>query len=513
MVEGNAGDSETDIITACAVDEDDNKDCDKDDAKVTIVDKLPKIKVVKSAAPTEVKEPGGNVKFTVVVHNESNAQDPLTLKQFVDDIHGDLNGQGDCSVPQTIQPGDSYSCSFTALVEGKEGDSETDTVTGCGVDDEGNEVCDEDKATVTIINGALPVIEVIKTVDPAERVIPGGDFTFTVEIKNLSDPNDPVTITSLVDNIHGDLNGQGDCSVPQIIQPGDSYTCTFTVTITSEEYLIETDTVTGEGTDDEGNPVKDSDDATIEIKLTPPPPCPLIQGALTVGYEDVPLSSLIDYDYNDWITDLTADLTYIDQVECNLINIAFEVDPEGRGAQSDHAFHLLFPKDTFGSDGTVSLYINGQLQAGYPKAFLAGQDNDYTIFPKTSNVYGDLVNTIEFKSGEPVDPNQKAQLVIVFNNPFQFFLDPDSLADPHGKNLFFDPYIDVLIQGGYSVHRGDVSLLAVPRIGWKWPEEQIPIYGAYSSVSPGLVFDNEWYLPGNANNCVYNGVACTDWQP
>jgi hypothetical protein len=53
-------------------------------------------------------------------------------------------------VPQTIQPGESYTCQFTALVEGASGDSETDTVTAKGEDNEGIPVEDSDDATVRI---------------------------------------------------------------------------------------------------------------------------------------------------------------------------------------------------------------------------------------------------------------------------------------------------------------------------------------------------------------------------
>ena len=51
---------------------------------------------------------------------------------------------------------------------------------------------------------------------------------FTVVVENTSGTTDPVTITSLTDDVHGDLNGQGTCAVPQTIQPGDTYTCAFT---------------------------------------------------------------------------------------------------------------------------------------------------------------------------------------------------------------------------------------------------------------------------------------------
>lgn len=510
MVEGNAGDSETDTITGCAVDNEDNKDCDKDDATVTIVDKLPEIRVEKSADPIQVTAPGDEVTFTVIVYNESNAQDPLTLNDLVDDIHGDLDGQGDCAVPQTILPGESYSCSFTALVEGQAGDSETDTVTGCAVDDEGNEVCDDDKATVTIVAEPLPVIDVTKTADPT-TVNEGESVNFTVVIENQSGPDTPVTITSLVDDIHGDLNGQGNCSVPQTIQPEGSYTCVFPAVPTVGAGMSETDTVTASGTDDNDNPVEDWDDATVNVITDS---CPIPPVEFTVGYEDVPLNSLIDYDYNDWITDLEIEFTNEDTAECFLTDIKFTITPEARGAQNNHAFHMRFPDGIFDSNGQTTLVIldqNGNPISATNLAFTNGQDNDYTVFAQTSQVFGDLVNTVEAWR-PPVDPNRTAELTISFDTPVQFNIFDYDLDDPHGGNIFFDPYIEVLDIPGYEVHAGDLTILTIPLTVWPWSEEQVAIYDSYPDVTfidgtpPTLNFPTNWYE--NYNNCVYDGVAC-----
>lgn len=507
-VEGNAGDSETDTVTACAVNED-NKDCDKDDATVTIVDKLPEIRVEKSADPTQVTEPGDEVTFTVVVYNESNAQDPLTLNELVDDIHGNLNGKGDCALPQTILPGESYSCSFTALVEGQAGDTETDTVTGCAVDDEDNKVCDDDKATVTIVTGELPVIEVIKTADPTEVIEPGEMVTFTVTIQN--GPVIPVTIDSLVDDIHGNLNGQGDCSVPQDLEAGGSYSCSFTASVTGTAGYMETDTVTASGFDENDNLVEDEDSATVTI--VPIPPC-ITDAEATVGYEDVPLNSLIDYDYNDWVTDIKVELTYDEGVGCQLSVIKFIITPEARGAQNDHAFHLRFPNGIFTSNGDATLVIldqDGDPISATNLPFTNGQDNNYTVFAQTSLIFGDLVNTVEAWR-PPVDPNRTAELTISFDTAFEFNLNDYNLEDPHGANLFFDPYIDVLSIPGYEVHAGDITILTIPLAVWPWSEEQVAIYDSYPDVTriegtpPTLIFPSNWYE--NFNNCVYDGVAC-----
>ena len=70
----------------------------QDSATVTITDVAPTATVTKTASPTSVDEPGGNVTFSVTVSNTGTAES-VSLTALVDDVHGDLNGQGTCSVP------------------------------------------------------------------------------------------------------------------------------------------------------------------------------------------------------------------------------------------------------------------------------------------------------------------------------------------------------------------------------------------------------------------------------
>jgi LruC domain-containing protein len=487
----------------------------------------PVINVTKTADPTQVMEPGGVVAFTVVVENQSNPLDPVTITSLVDDIHGDLNGEGTCSVPQTIQPGDSYTCVFAATVTGDVGYSETDTVTASGTDDEGTPVSDSDDATVTVIEPP-PVINVTKTANPITVTEPGGEVTFTVVVENQSNPLDPVTITSLVDDIHGDLNGQGTCSVPQTIQPGDSYTCTFTATVSGNIGYSETDTVTASGTDDEGTPVSDSDDATVTVigryKYYIPLlynggeelPCGSVGSfGATIGFEDWPITSTSDFDYNDWITDIGGILDFTAPPSCGLVRLDLTFTPQARGAVYNHTFHMRFTANTFASNGTATLTIfdqNGAVLNTSVTAFDASVDNDFTIFSQTSDVFPVIANTRE---GSTVyEPGRTAHLTIVFDTLSPFAVPPNSLSSPHGDNLFFDPYLYV-IDTGDTVHRGDLRLLAVPVATYLWPEERRRIDTVYSGVQyvpgtpPMLNFEADWWeLPHN--NCVFgDGVVCS----
>ena len=71
-----------------------------------------------------------------------------------------------------------------------------------------------------------------------------------------------MTITSLTDDVYGDLDGKGTCDVPQTIAAGATYSCSFTGRgLRQRRRNSHTDVVTASGTDDDGNPVSGHDDA------------------------------------------------------------------------------------------------------------------------------------------------------------------------------------------------------------------------------------------------------------
>ena len=273
QVSGNVSDSpQIDWVEASGLDQRDppNRVSGSDDASVAILDVAPVISVEKTADPIEVLEPGGDVTFTVVVNNDSVATDSVTIDTLVDDIHGYLDGQGGCAVPQTILAGGSYSCSFTAHVAGNAGHLETDLATASGVDDEGNQVNASDSATVNV-NDVPSAIELIKTANPTSVDEPGSQVTFTFTVNNIS-LVDSVTIDKLKDNIYGDLTEiQGStCSVPQTIPVAGSYTCSFTAYVAGDANTSVTNLATASGLDDDNNPVSDDDDATVSFNNVEP---------------------------------------------------------------------------------------------------------------------------------------------------------------------------------------------------------------------------------------------------
>ncbi|WP_437870099.1 DUF7507 domain-containing protein [Sorangium sp. So ce363] len=275
-VAGNVG-AETDVVTASGEDENGNTVTGQDDATVTITDVLPLIEVQKSAAPDQVPESGADVTFTVSVTNQSASTDPVTIDSLMDDTYGDLDGQGDCEVPQIILPGATYTCSFTRFVSGSPGTSETDTVTATGSDDEGNSVSDSDSATVDI-NNVPSMITLTKTAAPT--AVPegvGGLVVFTYTITNTS-AVDTVTIDTLTDSVYGNVAalppppGGVSCTMPQTLLPGASFTCQIQAQVQGDAADVNgvTNTATAAGFDDDGNPLSDTDDATVNFTNVPP---------------------------------------------------------------------------------------------------------------------------------------------------------------------------------------------------------------------------------------------------
>jgi hypothetical protein len=126
-------------------------------AEVLLVGLPPVISVAKVANPTTIKEPGGDILYSVTVTNNSAASDPVTLTSLTDDKYGNLTAAGNPAITAstctlvTIQPKQAYACTFKAEVSGVSGKTIVDTVTAIGADDDGDPAQASDDAKVTIV--------------------------------------------------------------------------------------------------------------------------------------------------------------------------------------------------------------------------------------------------------------------------------------------------------------------------------------------------------------------------
>ena len=271
---GVAGDTFPNTLTAVAQDNEGSPATDSDDALVTVLPEpiLPSLTLEKTGTPGQVAEPGGNVTYAVRVVNTGNTD--LVLSALDDDqVGGSLNGEGDCVTGGTLAAGAAYSCSYTQPVSGVDGDTvvNTVTVTATVPADSDTTLTESDSFAVAIVSAPEPPpsILVTKNVSPEELEEPGGAVVYTIRVTNTSQAADPVTLTSLVDSVYGDLNGRGTCATNGVIASGDTYECTLNESHTGVAGDTFANTVTAQVEDDEGETAQDSDDALVTILAEP----------------------------------------------------------------------------------------------------------------------------------------------------------------------------------------------------------------------------------------------------
>ena len=300
---GVPGDTETDVAEIDAIDENGNPVDDSDDAVVELVAQVPEIEIVKTVAPGQQIAPGGNFTFTLVIANTGPTD--LTLDTLVDSVYGDLFDAANPNVTNntcddlegdvlaSTNPDSSVTCTFVGNFTGNAGDTETDIAEIDATDEFGTPVDDTDDATVELL--PVPVIEIVKTVAPGTLPAPGGDFTFTLVITNPGATD--LTLDTLVDTVYGDLfdaanpnvtNNNCDDLEGDVLASADpdaSVTCTFVGNFTGASGDTETDVAEIDATDENGNPVDDSDDAVVELTDEP---VPLVEVVKTVAPGSLP---------------------------------------------------------------------------------------------------------------------------------------------------------------------------------------------------------------------------------
>ena len=247
---GDAGDSDADPtsgltpLTTLAVSEIDNTW----DAGLV---RLPPAIDIEKDPPLQVIAPGETAHFTMTVTNigELDLTDVVVSDPQAPDCDRTI---GELAAGESV----SYTCTLAGVLQDM-----TNVATVEGVDSFGDEVTDEDSADVDV----TPIIEVEKSADPT--VIPGeaGTVTFSVQVTNTV--LEALELVYLHDDVFGDLNGLGTCTVPQTLPVGGGYTCEFDALIVAGENGHR-NVVTAIAEDDEGNEaVRHPDDATVDFVL------------------------------------------------------------------------------------------------------------------------------------------------------------------------------------------------------------------------------------------------------
>lgn len=278
-VTGAAGDIHRNLATARVVDSSGQPATDSDAAVVVILPgdaaRESSVRVVKESSVQSLPEPGGNVTYSVEVWNDGETD--LVVTALSDDqvAGNDLNGLGTCALPQSIPVGTAYRCEYHQVIDGRYPLSVVNTVTAnASAPSTGDTVSGSDSATVTLTD--TPVnLDIRKLARPRILSQAGGDVTYRAVIENHS-PVKSVSLTSLVDNYHGDVSTDCNMSVasPVVLAPGVAIECDFIRTVPdasqpapTEYPAFITDTVTVTGKADNGADVSES--ATEVVLLLP----------------------------------------------------------------------------------------------------------------------------------------------------------------------------------------------------------------------------------------------------
>lgn len=233
--------------------------------------------VTKTASPGSQPEPGGEFTFTVTITNSTGGS--ARILALIDSVHGDLTSRPTCNtaVGTVLSSGAVYSCTFNERFEGNADAEQASSTTvrleitspGPGAGGGGSVVSRSFVGgTIVAITNVEPTVTVTHSVAPASRPAPGGNFTYTTVVTNTS--QEPVTISSLVDDIYGNLASRGTCTtaVGTTLAPGASYTCSFTDAFNAAAGTSLIDQVTVTVTDDDRSSASASATATITITST-----------------------------------------------------------------------------------------------------------------------------------------------------------------------------------------------------------------------------------------------------
>ena len=247
---GNAGATQTDVVTATAVDDDGHHGHGHRRRHRRHHRRAAHRAGGQDGQPHSRPAPGGTFTFSVVVNN--TGIEPSPSRALVDDIYGNLATTARLHlwrlIGTVLAPGASPPCTFPGNFTGVAGTTQTDIVTVTATDDEGNTATDTDDATVTIT--AAPSIRVDKTADPSTLPEPGGTFTFrswspTPAPSRSPSPPSPTTSTATSPPGAGSTCG---ALIGTVLAPAaTSAPCTFPGTFTGPAGASQTDIVTVTG--------------------------------------------------------------------------------------------------------------------------------------------------------------------------------------------------------------------------------------------------------------------------
>ncbi len=220
-----------------------------DDALVDVI--IPGLQLDKVAS-AYIAYPGASVTYSYTVSN--TGQDPLHNVSILDNLCSPLSGPAGDDGNGLLDVGESWVYSCTGTVE----HDTLNTAFASALDPLNRPVQDMASAEVNVIN---PAIRVNKSAEP-EVILANELVTYTYEVTNPGD--DPLSDVGVTDTHCAVVSGPAagdDGNSNGLLDPGEVWTYVCTTTLSGDT----TNTATASGDDSLGNPVQDTDQASVDV--------------------------------------------------------------------------------------------------------------------------------------------------------------------------------------------------------------------------------------------------------
>ena len=263
FISGDVGTLLQQETSATARDDDGQSLSDSTESTIGVTDTPGSLKITQRADPSGVAEPGAIVNFSVTIRNSSPV-DEVTVNGVQDSLSGDISAGCLPSLPTTLAPGATLLCQYSEFVGGNAATRNQHTITVTGIDDDAVAVSDFNVIGIDVLD-VVPAATLVASATPNQILETGENVAMTVLVVN----NGPeaITLTALRNSLAGDLNGVGNCALPQALAPnGGAYTCTFTHFVDGVATAPPANLMTALVSDDDGNESSLSDEADLFLQ-------------------------------------------------------------------------------------------------------------------------------------------------------------------------------------------------------------------------------------------------------
>ncbi|WP_110456650.1 hypothetical protein [Shewanella algidipiscicola] len=295
FISGSQAGSHTNIVTAKALDNENDQASNADSETVVINDVPSMIDLQKTADPIEVLETGDDpsvsrsVDYTFLFSVDAAGVDTVTFSSLTDDMFGNITAE--CMVDTVdgapiaptplngfmLDPNHNASCTIAKSLTGNASDVHVNVATINGVDDDGQAVSDFDDATVTFLP-SQPATDMkfaaslLVVLELHNAGIENVNLTLmTVGGANVFTEDDTASFMLINDGGMHDSISYPACNEGQELtyngSPNDTYSCAFTIELKpgleNTDPITFLDDVIVSVADDEGN--VSTNDVAIEV--------------------------------------------------------------------------------------------------------------------------------------------------------------------------------------------------------------------------------------------------------